>query len=206
MTQTTLAELVPGFDDPVHDAQRVFRRLLDALARPGVPVALADAYTGFAGLSARTPRSIAATLLALADYDTPVWFDAACAPELPALLRFHAGAPVAQRTQDAAFAVVLDAQHAPALDAFSWGTPEFPDRSASLFIAPAAFEGGPRVRLSGPGIAHDLVIAPRGLPAAFWHARAALQAEFPLGVDVWLCDAARVIGLPRSARADLLEA
>lgn len=202
MTAVTLAEVVAGFDDPVHGAQRVFRRVLDALARPGRPVMIDETTRGLNGLSARTPRALAATLLALADHDTPVWYDAACAPELAALLRFHTGAPLAAKTKLATFAAVLDTTHMPALTEFDWGSPEYPDRSATLFIAPAALEGGPRIILTGPGIQHNASIAPLGLGPDFWAARHAMQAEFPRGLDVVLCDARRVIGLPRTTRAE----
>ena len=60
MTPDLLAALAPGFGDPVHDTQIVFRKLLDALARPGtiglvetpLPAATAaDASPARAGLA-----------------------------------------------------------------------------------------------------------------------------------------------------------
>ena len=91
-----LATLASGFSDPVHDSQRVFRVLLDALSHPGKIVSVAsavpgfDASTAFAGAS--VPLAAYAALLTLADYVTPVW-----QPELRVLgdaLRFHTGAPL----------------------------------------------------------------------------------------------------------------
>ncbi|MBD0275911.1 MAG: phosphonate C-P lyase system protein PhnH, partial [Acetobacteraceae bacterium] len=65
--------LVPGFGDPVRDAQAVFRAVMDALARPGPPRALP------AGLP-RPPGPLAPELgaiaLALADHEAPLWLDA----------------------------------------------------------------------------------------------------------------------------------
>lgn len=192
--------LLPGFDDPVHDAQRVFRRLLDALAHPGRVVELADAFTGLAGLPTDIPRGLAAALLALTDADAPVWL-APAAPGLAALLRFHAGAPMLATPAGATFAALLDAAYALPLTRFERGTPDYPDRSTTVFIAVPALEGGARVRLQGPGIAASTTIAPRGLPSAFWRERAALRGEFPLGIDVYLCAGSRVLGLPRTTQA-----
>ncbi len=192
--------LLPGFDDPVHDAQRVFRRVLDALARPARVVRIDDAFGGLRELSARTPRGLAAALLALADADAPVWLDAAAPAELAALLRFHAGAPIAPQPAGAAFAAVLDAAQALPLMRFDRGTPDYPDRSTTVFIALDALTDGTPVHLHGPGIRERATIAPQGLPPGFWEDRARANHEFPLGVDIVLCDAGRMIGLPRSTR------
>lgn len=193
--------LAPGFDDPVHDAQRVFRGLLDALARPGRIVDLAGSFGGLSELPDTVPSSLAAGLLALTDADTPIWI-APEAPPLAALLRFHAGAPVLTGPDGAAFVAVLDAQQALPLARYERGTPDYPDRAATVFIAVPALDGGPSIRLRGPGIATSTTIAPRGLPADFWRERAAMQAEFPLGVEFYLCAGTRVLGLPRTTQAE----
>ena len=193
--------LAPGFDDPVHDAQRVFRGLLDALARPGRIVDLAGAFGGLSELPDQVPRSLAAGLLALTDADAPVWITPE-APALAALLRFHAGAPMQAGPEGAAFAAVLDAGAVLPLARYERGTPDYPDRSTTIFIAVPALDGGPQVRLRGPGIATSTTIAPRGLPTDFWRERAAMRAEFPLGIEIYLCAGTRVLGLPRTTQAE----
>jgi alpha-D-ribose 1-methylphosphonate 5-triphosphate synthase subunit PhnH len=193
--------LTPGFDDPVHDAQRVFRGLLDALSHPGRCIDLAPAFSGLAGLPSDIPRSLAASLLALTDADAPVWITPD-APALAALLRFHAGAPVLAAPAGAAFAAVLNAARVLPLARYERGTPDYPDRSTTVFIAVPALEGGSRVRLRGPGLATSTTIAPRGLPTGFWHERAAGQIDFPLGIEIYLCAGSRVLGLPRTTHAE----
>jgi alpha-D-ribose 1-methylphosphonate 5-triphosphate synthase subunit PhnH len=202
MTPDLLAALAPGFGDPVHDTQAVFRTLLDALARPGtvgvieLPLPAADAAAARAGLAAF------ASLLALADYATPVWLaqhDAA----LAAALRFHAGAPLAQEPRSAAFAYVHDAAALPPLEAFASGTPESPEMSATVFVRVDALTGGAPLTLRGPGIETTRSIAPVGLPERFWRERAALAPLFPCGIDFYLVCGERLMGLPRTTLVEM---
>ena len=59
------AELKPGLVDPVHDSQRIFRALLEAMAHPGRSVALGQGIEGPLPLDPAT----AAAALTLTDYD-----------------------------------------------------------------------------------------------------------------------------------------
>jgi alpha-D-ribose 1-methylphosphonate 5-triphosphate synthase subunit PhnH len=199
-----LEALAPGFGDPVHDTQAVFRTLLDALARPGrigvietaLPAADATNSGERAGLAAF------AALLALCDYATPVWLaqpDAA----LAAALRFHAGAPLAGSPAEAAFAYVHDAAALPPLASLASGTPESPERSATVFVRVASLTGGANVTLRGPGIEAAHTIAPVGLPARFWQERAALGALFPCGIDFYLVCGDQLMGLPRTTQVEM---
>ena len=78
--------LSAGFADPVHDAQTAFRRVLDALSRPGRRFVLGAPVPGLA-----LGPAMAHLLLALTDDDTPVGWqrDEGAAPDW---LRFHTGA------------------------------------------------------------------------------------------------------------------
>ena len=72
-TKIALQNLAPGFHDPQLDAQRVFRQLLQAMARPGqiVPIdRLPEAPKPLSG-------GAAALALTLFDLDTPIWLDEA---------------------------------------------------------------------------------------------------------------------------------
>jgi alpha-D-ribose 1-methylphosphonate 5-triphosphate synthase subunit PhnH len=205
MTEDFLT-LAPGFDDPTHDAQRVFRQILDAVSMPGRAVKLNDAFQGLDGLSDIVARPLAAALLALADFETPVWLDSSELADLAALIRFHGGAPITQDPAQAAFAVIRHCNRLPALSTFAWGTPEYPDRSTTLLIQVDALSGGAPIILSGPGIPERQQITPRGLPAHFWTERAQMQRDFPCGVDCFLFSRESVIGLPRTTLAQAVEA
>jgi len=185
-----------GFREPVDAAQRHFRAVLDAMGRPGLPVRLAGELP--APPTGMTAASFALAL-SLVDYETPVWLgEGLDGPAVVAALRFHCGCPLAGDPQNAAFALIGSLSAALPLERFAIGTPEYPDRSATLIVQVASFEGGPAARLSGPGIEVARLLHVAGAPAAFWPALAMNHALFPQGVDLLLADADRVVGLPRS--------
>ena len=81
---------LPGFADPVAEAQSCFRAVLAATSRPGTIMAAGH------GLVPPPPMqpATAAVLLTLVDADTPLWLDAGLA-EAWDWLAFHCGAPKA---------------------------------------------------------------------------------------------------------------
>lgn len=192
--------LRPGFTDPVHEAQGIFRAVLDALARPGTiqPVA--------AGLNPPAPLTpeLAAIALALTDGDTPVWLDPAlaAAPDVVAYLRFHTGAPLTGDPAHAAFALVRGAERCPPLAEFAQGTPAYPDTSTTLVLAFDAIEIGPGLRLAGPGIRGTADLAASPLPPHWPQDLRANHDGFPLGVDLILTAPGRIAGLPRSTAVE----
>jgi alpha-D-ribose 1-methylphosphonate 5-triphosphate synthase subunit PhnH len=200
-SQIALSSLAPGFADPVHDTQAVFRTLLDALARPGTIGIIDPALPGAASEAGAGPAAFAA-LLTLADETTPIWL-ATPDPALGATLRFHTGAPLADAPAGATFAYVHDADALPPLHAFALGEPEAPEQSATLLIRVAALTGGAPVQLSGPGIERVATIAPLGLPARFWSERAELAVHFPCGVDCFLVCGDALVGVPRTTHAEV---
>jgi alpha-D-ribose 1-methylphosphonate 5-triphosphate synthase subunit PhnH len=174
------------------DSQQVFRAVLDALARPGTAMALPeDPLRSFA--------AAALPVFALADLGTGVcvlehsdgrWADAVTtatsAPLWPAELA----------RLIAALRPVTDDE----VRSFRRGTAEAPEDGALVSLAVADVRGGQgRWRLSGPGIAETVTLAPSGLPASFVAARAEAVAGYPAGIDVLLVTAdGRVVGLPRT--------
>lgn len=203
-----LDALAPGFADPVHDTQAVFRTLLGALSRPGsvamieTPLPAATSEPSIPDGAPRAGLAVFAALLTLCDYATPVWLAQADAA-LAAALRFHADAPLANTPREAAFAYVHDAAALPPLDTFACGTPESPEQSATVFVRVASLTDGPSVALRGPGIESTQTIAPAGLPARFWEERAALAPLFPCGIDFYFVCGAQIMGLPRTTRVEV---
>ncbi|MGF6770155.1 alpha-D-ribose 1-methylphosphonate 5-triphosphate synthase subunit PhnH [Paraburkholderia sp. GAS199] len=197
-SQIALSTLTPGFADPVHDTQAVFRTLLDALSRPGTVGVVGNVLPEVRATRAE-PAAFAA-LLTLCDYATPVWL-AQPDTALGSALRFHTGAPLVDEPEQAAFAYIHDAGAMPSLERFALGEAESPEQSVTLLVRVESLHGGTPVVLSGPGIQHSATIAPLGLPEHFWRERAALAPLFPCGVDCYLVCGAELIGLPRTTQA-----
>lgn len=186
--------LTAGFAAPGHDAQRAFRALLEAMARPGriatLPALAEPPPAPFA-------PAAASVALALCDADTPVWLDAAhAAGDVPAWLRFHCGCRIVAAPGQAAFAFA--AASPPAMAALDAGSDLYPDTSATLVLQVQLFGAGTALRLSGPGIPGTNVTRVAGLPEAFLAERAANRALYPRGVDCLLVAGADALCLPRS--------
>lgn len=185
-----------GLEQPVTAAQRIFRTLLTALSEPGRVLDLPICCAPPEGLD---PAAMAA-VLALCDGDTPLWLDAAARAAAP-YIRFHTGAPIVAGMGDALF-LLAEARHRPPLALLRPGTPEYPDRSATLILAVEELREGEGWRLSGPGIAGARRLAVPDVDEGFAAEWRANHARFPLGVDIIFAARDRVAALPRSTRLE----
>lgn len=192
------AVLNAGFNDPVHDAQQVFRAVMMALAEPGRLQTIDRLPEAPRPLSA----AAAAVALALADHETALWLDAplAASADVAAYLRFHTGARIVSDPTEAAFALVSEPSALPPLEHFAQGSAEYPDRSTTLILQLAELATGPAYTLSGPGIAGTTRFAAGPLPTDFALRLARNRALFPCGVDLVLTAGREVVGLPRTTR------
>lgn len=191
---TPMITQLPGFADPVHDAQTTFRALLDALARPG----MVQTTAAIAPPEGLTP-SCAAAALTLLDLETTVWLQPGFSAAVQAWLLFHTGCRFTDAPQPANFAIIHDLDTAPDLAQFHWGTAEYPESSTSLLVQLPALDGGATVTLQGPGIKDAIAISlPVG--ADFWQQWQTITAGYPLGIDLWCFTGDRVLGLPRTAQ------
>lgn len=204
-TRIGLQNLAPGFADPQLDAQRVFRQLLQAMARPGQMAPLDRLPEAPLPLS----RAAAALALTLFDLDTPIWLS----PDLRAAagdyLAFHTGAPLTADLGAASFVVVADGKALPDLDQVTLGNPQFPERAATVIIQVERVRIAPPdkvgYRLRGPGILGHVDLRVEGLADGFWTALRANQKRFPLGFDAVLVAGDSVLGLPRTVLVEALE-
>lgn len=182
-----------GFADPVGDAQQSFRRIMDAMARPGTVVEVGGAVMPPAPLMPAT----AAVLLTLADLDTPLWLDPMSA-DAAGYVAFHCGCTVVPSPEQAVFGVFADGRRLDGLGRFAVGEADYPDRAATVVIQVAGLGTTGGRRLSGPGIDGEARLAVDGLDDGFWAFQAGNRLLFPLGIDVVLACGHRLAALPRS--------
>lgn len=179
-----------GFANPATEAARVFRAVLQAMARPGQIATVTGALP-----PAPCSPAAGAVLLALVDGDTPLHL--AGRHDCPALrdwIRFHTGAALVGPSE-AVFGLG-DWDMLSPLGQWPQGTAEYPDRSATLIVEMPDL--APRgARLSGPGIRDTAQLA---LPEIGAFAKNA--ARFPLGLDFILTAGDRLAALPRTTRVE----
>lgn len=184
--------LLPAFEAPVDDAQRLFRFALKAMSEPGT---LHDIGAGPA-LDTLSPASYA-LCLTLLDSDTPVWLAPAFdTPVIRANLAFHCACPVVTDLRQAAFAF-LTADDLDVLPGFSAGTDRDPHTSCTVIIQLDGLDGGRATTWQGPGIL-DKRSMRLPLPDVFWSQRSA--TSFPRGLDYLFTAHGQLAGLPRSTR------
>ncbi|MEC5341255.1 phosphonate C-P lyase system protein PhnH [Brenneria populi] len=191
-------QILHGFPDPIADAQRAFRLLLQAMSEPGLTISLA----GAPDWRPLCPATCAA-LLTLADNDTPLYLSAPLRDELIIHnLRFHTGAPIAERPEQATFAVLDEgAFSATPLDRFACGSGESPHRGATLIVEVPSLDGASPLRLSGPGIQHRREIGPR-LPESVRRYLRRRPVPFPLGLDFIFTCGRQLLAIPRTTKVE----
>ncbi|SNR28368.1 phosphonate C-P lyase system protein PhnH [Puniceibacterium sediminis] len=181
-----MSALAAGFANPPEESARAFRAAMQAMACPGTIQNIAGPQVP--GLSA----AAALLLLTLTDSTTPVLLTGNSA-EARNWLTFHTGAPEPANAAEASFAVGTWGDLGP-LKAYPVGTPDYPDRSATLIVEMSDISAdGPC--LTGPGIETEVRMS---LPDA--DALRLNAALYPLGVDLFLTSGTRLAALPRSTR------
>jgi len=190
--------LLPGFENPVDDAQQMFRATLEAFAHPGRVEAMPVTSGQPEGLS----PALTALLLTLADPDTPVWLPAGVPAAARAFLRFHCGCPLVDAPGDATFVCVPAGHAMPALADCAQGLPAYPDRSATLIVEVASLHAGDALTLRGPGIETTQTLRVTGLPADFRASWRANNASFPLGVDLLLASGDQFCAMTRTTHVE----
>ena len=169
--------------------QQIYRRLLDAYARPGtlqMAKELCGGYMAWVG--------VLSTLLdgqtTLADPHSLL------DPDYWALLQSRRDTP------EKAMFVLCDGSGKPDFEP-ALGSLESPEEGATLVIRVESLGEGEEIDLSGPGIPGDRTLAVTGLDDGWIEARSSWVAAFPLGVDWILADDENFIALPRTTRINM---
>lgn len=187
-----------AFDKPAIESAEAFRVILNAMARPG-----RISILGQQNHPAILLDSTWALLLTLADHAGSLFLPNEYAlPPVISALQFQTGARIAGTPANAAFVLAAATHAVGLLEACDMGSPEYPDRSATLIIQCEALlaEG---VVLSGPGIQNTQSFGASGVSAAFWHALAARRQHYPRGTDVFFTAPGQIAAIPRSTRIEV---
>lgn len=179
-----------GFVDASVQSAKAFRAAMNAMARPG-RIELLDG----AGPPAPMSRAAGALILTLCDPETPVFLAGThdC-PDVRSWIAFHTGAPISD--PEAASFVLGNWQSLQPRSRFPIGTPEYPDRSATLIIEMSELSTT-GARLSGPGIKDATGFSLPDLVS--FQANAAL---YPLGLDFFFTCGSEAAALPRSTKVE----
>jgi alpha-D-ribose 1-methylphosphonate 5-triphosphate synthase subunit PhnH len=167
--------------------QQVFRELLEALSRPGEVRELAPLTGGASAMRA--------VLAALLDGETSL-------ADPHDRVGAHDWALLQARRESCETAryVLADGARAPDFEP-ALGRLESPELGATVLIeAEAVGSGAQCVHLTGPGIDGSRALRMTGLHQDWLARRAGWVADFPLGVDLILADASRIVALPRTTR------
>lgn len=191
--------LQPVFASALHDAQHCFRRLLKAMSEPGVIVSLPQLKHGWPPLNPATTS----VLLTLVDSDSAIWLAGALSNDLVRQnLRFHTNAPLVEQPQQALFAVAdhkLSARQLSALPAGATGNVE---NRPTLILQLPGLSGGRMLRLTGPGIQEERMIAPQ-LPECITDEFTDRPHSFPTGIDVFLTCGDRALAIPATTLVEV---
>ncbi|NEO53425.1 MAG: phosphonate C-P lyase system protein PhnH [Okeania sp. SIO3B5] len=190
---------LPGLPDIVHDSQRTFLNLLNALSYPGKQQQIDAKLTPPSDLNI----ACAAACLTMLDLETKVWLSSDFHQDVKAWLLFHTGCHFTENSQIADFAVIKNIQTIPNLSNFHHGTAEEPENSTTLFVQGTNLESGDKVILTGPGILKETSISIPKLPEFFWSEWEVNFNNYPLGVDIFFFVQNKVIGLPRTTKSRL---
>lgn len=191
--------LTPGFENPVRESQRTFRKILEAMAHPGRVVSLED-FPLERPLPPPAPLNVgaASVLLALVDFETVLWSDLAANSPALEWLRFHCGCSTSGQARAGDFALITKPFVLPPLDLFRVGDDQYPELSATVIFQADMLSAGTSRRLSGPGIRDFCLLEAGGLPEDFWDWRKKQAIIYPLGIDIIFASADRIAALPRT--------
>jgi alpha-D-ribose 1-methylphosphonate 5-triphosphate synthase subunit PhnH len=197
---------VKPYDD-VLDGQKHYRTLLQCTARPGTIGQLDDVELS---VPQHLNRATALIALALFTGDISYYLEPGDEDAANFIRRETAAKPTTADQAD--FLILRDADLLARVPEVRVGTLPFPDMGATAIvqveaISPAPLPGCLRLRLTGHGIEVETVVFVLGASESFFATRHELNAEFPMGLDVFLtCDSLSAgpcaLALPRTTRVE----
>ena len=187
---------VPVLSRIEHQAQDVFRVLLDCMAQPGKvgQLQLENSDSG-------DDDKILAVLESLVDQEVAVWVCPGLSERIGQTLLSRTRVRQAHLSQ--ADYVVADRAGLPAaISGARIGSIEYPDEGATLIISCNSLADGPvELTLSRPGVSGTAQLRVAGVPGGDFQALAERNADFPLGLDLTLVSWDGMVAcIPRSTQ------
>lgn len=183
-----------GLDNPVHNSQGIFRRLLKTMSEPGTLVHL-DQHI-------EPPRTLNAASYAIAltlfDNDTHIALGAGIEhEETMSSLLFYCSSVFVKNYNRAEF-IICDESAIPDLDSLNPGTEAYPDQSCTLIVQCQSLRQGYPVVATGPGIQGSRKIYSSGFNPRLLEQRRQHYQQFPLGIDIIFTCGDQFFALPRT--------
>lgn len=192
------SEILPGLQNPVMDAQQIFRQLLNGMSQPGSIAAIDYTVQHPMGLNPATY----AVALSMLDQDTPLKLAAsvnnAAARDS---LHFHNSVPLVDSVSAADF-VICNEVDRPDLETLNIGSDAWPDQSCTLIVQCQSFYNGITYRATGPGIQSSTKIRCSAFNDTLPHQREKLAHRFPLGIDLILTCGKEFFCIPRTTKLE----
>lgn len=188
--------------DAVFDCQKVFKTLMNAMARPGKIFSIADS----AKKLEREQAALFACALTVLDNRCRffVWENEVLSQDL---IQMTYAVPSHKEAADYLFIPQTEEAatvHEAVLPAAKVGTLPEPHKSATLFIALESLAGDRQIRLTGPGVDGELSTALPEECIMWLQTRGRMAWEFPCGVELYfLTQEGQVLCIPRTTKIEV---
>lgn len=190
--------------DRVHDAQFIFRQLLDAMSRPGKMNNIGSSSMKI-DLSSGREQVVASFALTLLDGEVSFFVNMDNHLAIEDYIRNNTFSRLTG-AEDADYLFldgkIKDEEIIHLIEKVKKGTLIQPDLSSTLFILVNGFSAdfaGERLTLRGPGIEKQFVCYVNGISSVWWEEREKVNLEYPLGIDIILfTEAGEFLALPRT--------
>lgn len=191
--------MTPNTPIPPQTDQTIFRIVLDTISRPGKQSSFHQ--------SNRIKCARNLIIETLCDYDTSLFYqDRLVNSEVKDWIKYQVRTTVIENPKKADF-ICCDTDFANdlTLNTLLIGSLEMPHLSTTLIIQldDSSILETNNLAMKGPGIPNEISIEIPGLSQNFWKQRIALQDDFPLGIDMFLCYESKFLAIPRSTQIEL---
>lgn len=190
----------------VHYTQQIYRKLVDAMSRPGKIQSVADVENSNSH-SFDCYEATAGVLVTLLDQEVTYSVISEDSVNVSTMITAYTLAKEVP-VEEADFIIVLEdapiSEIEEALTKCKVGTLRDPHQSSTWIIESPNLAAGNELQLKGPGIETEAALQLH-FPEKFWEIRADLLKEFPLGIDlVFTNDHKQLVCMPRTTNVERL--